>query len=84
MSPRVQDYHCNNEENQSEKKIRLCLILSDAKFNKKWTLKMIKMKSKLVIITGSAGGLGKAFAERLLSLGEVENLRFVKYFILLL
>ena len=45
---------------------------------------MIKMKSKLVIITGSAGGLGKAFAERLLSLGEVENLRFVKYFILLL
>ena len=41
---------------------------------------MIKMKSKLVIITGSAGGLGKAFAERLLSLGE--NLRFVKINIL--
>jgi len=31
---------------------------------------MIKMKTKIAVITGSAGGLGKEFAERLLQSGD--------------
>ena len=35
-------------------------------------LKMgLKLNSKLFVITGSAGGLGKAFAVKLLSLGSI-------------
>ena len=30
---------------------------------------VVEVKSKLFVITGSAGGLGKAFAEKLLMLG---------------
>ena len=31
----------------------------------------LKLNSKLFVITGSAGGLGKAFAVKLLSLGSI-------------
>jgi len=34
-----------------------------------FTMRKLNIKSKLVVITGSAGGLGKAFAVKLLSLG---------------
>ena len=43
---------------------------------------MSKLNSKLVIITGSAGGLGKAFAERLLQLGCLSSI--LKYYWLIL
>ena len=33
-------------------------------------MRKLNIKSKLVVITGSAGGLGKAFAVKLLSLGK--------------
>ena len=32
---------------------------------------VLEMNSKLVVITGSAGGLGKAFAVKLLTLGSI-------------
>ena len=43
---------------------------------------MAKLNSKLVVITGSAGGLGKAFAETLLQLGLLSSI--LKYYWLIL
>ena len=43
---------------------------------------MAKLNSKLVVITGSAGGLGKAFAESLLQLGLLSSI--LKYYWLIL